>query len=127
MPQENGCVKRKFATLFNWVHAMLNDGKFNAYLQNGLWAKAANTAMLLENNLETLNRNLSPFQQFLGREREAFYPHCKNLVKCVSPPTGITHTRLNFPIKALQVFGLAMLRSSHQYIWVFQSQDKKIF
>ena len=71
MPQQNGCIKQKFATLFNQVCAMLNGEKFNAYLQNGLWAKAANTIMLLENNLLTLNRNLSPFQQFLGREREA--------------------------------------------------------
>ena len=61
MPQQNGCIKRKFATLFNWVHAMLNVGKFNAYLQNGLCAKATNTAMLLKSNPLTLNKNLSSF------------------------------------------------------------------
>ena len=47
MPQWNGCIKQNITTLFNWVHAMLNNGKFNAYLQNGLYAKAAKTTMLL--------------------------------------------------------------------------------
>ena len=32
MPQQNGCIKPKFATLFNWACAMLNGGKFNAFL-----------------------------------------------------------------------------------------------
>ena len=31
MPQQNGHIKHKFATLFNWVHAMLNCGKFTTY------------------------------------------------------------------------------------------------
>ena len=69
MPQQNMHVEHKFATLFNHVCTMLNGGKFNAYLQSGLWAEAANTAMLLKNNLIMPNRTLSPFQQFLGRER----------------------------------------------------------
>ena len=67
-PQQNERVEQKFATLFNRVCTMLNGGKFTVYLQNGLWAKAANTAILLENNLVTPNRTLSPFQHFLGRE-----------------------------------------------------------
>ena len=57
MPQQNGHAKRKFATLFNWVNAMLKGGKFNAYLQNSLWAKAANTTMLLKNSLLSPNKN----------------------------------------------------------------------
>ena len=61
-PQQNGCVKCKFASLFNLVCFMLNGGKFTAYLQSGLWAEAANTATLLKNNLLTPNRTLSPFQ-----------------------------------------------------------------
>ena len=71
-PQQNGCIKQKFATLFNWVCAMLNGGKFTAYLQSGLWTEAANTATLLENNLVTPNRTLSPFDNFLGRESKMF-------------------------------------------------------
>ena len=43
-------VEWKFTTLFNQVHAMLNIGKFKAFLQNCLWAEAENTATLLENN-----------------------------------------------------------------------------
>ena len=70
IPQWNGCIEWKFATLFNRVHTMLNSGNFTAYLKNGLWAKAAYTNMLLENNIVTSNRNLSQFQQFLGREKE---------------------------------------------------------
>ena len=30
-PQQNGHIKRKFATLFNWVCAMLNGSKFKIY------------------------------------------------------------------------------------------------
>ena len=51
MPQQNGNVEQKFATLFNQMCNMINCGKFNAFLQNGLWAKAANTT----------KRTLSPF------------------------------------------------------------------
>ena len=61
MPQQNECIGCKFVTLFNWVCSMLNDSKFTNFLQCGLWAEAANTAMLLENNLITPNRTLSPF------------------------------------------------------------------
>ena len=76
--QQNGWVEQKFATLFNQLCAMLHGRKFNTYFQNGQRAKAANTARLLENNLITSNRNLSPFQQCLGREREAF---CHSLIQ----------------------------------------------
>ena len=110
MPQQIGHVKQKFATIFNWVHAMLNGGKFTTYLQNGLWAEAVNTVMLLKNNLLTPHRHLSPFQQFLGRETEASCLQCKNLEKYVFSPTRITHTGLNYTIKALLIYGLAMLK-----------------
>ena len=43
-----------------------------------LKAKATNTAMLLKNYLFYLNRTLSPFQQFLGRQREASCLYTKN-------------------------------------------------
>ena len=46
---------------------MLNGRKFTAYLHNDLWAKAANTTTLLENNFLTPNKNLSPFQHFFGK------------------------------------------------------------
>ena len=38
-------MEQKFANLFNWVHAMLNGGKFSLPLK-------AYTAMLHNNNLE---------------------------------------------------------------------------
>ena len=49
---------------------MLNGGKFILYLQSGLWAEDANTAMLLKNNLITPNWTLSPFQQFFGKGKK---------------------------------------------------------
>ena len=71
MPRQNAHFKQKFATLFNWICTMLNGGKFTTYFQNGLWAKAANTAMLLKNNLITSNRTLSPFQQFFRKGKRS--------------------------------------------------------
>ena len=67
--QQNGCIEHKFTTLLNGVHAMINGGKFTTYLQNGLWAEAANTATLLKNNLLTPNRT-RPFQQFFGKGKK---------------------------------------------------------
>ena len=69
-PQQNRHIKRKFDTIFNRVCVMLNGGKFTAYLQSCLWAEAVNTATLLENNLVTQNRTLSPFQQFFGKGKK---------------------------------------------------------
>ena len=74
-PKQNGCIELKFVTLFNWVHTMDKGGKFSSFFRNGLWAEAANTATLLENNLVTPNRDASPFQQFLGNRKR------KKLVK----------------------------------------------
>ena len=53
-PQQNSCIEWKFVTLFNWVYTMLNSGKFTAFLRN---------------NLISHNRDLSPFQHFLGEGR----------------------------------------------------------
>ena len=67
--QQNSWVKHKFATLFNWICAMINGRKFSSSLRNSAWVKADNTGTLLENNLVTPNRDLSPFQQFFGKEK----------------------------------------------------------
>ena len=87
---------------------MLNGGKFTAYLQSSLWAEAANTATLLENNLVTPNRTLSPFQQFFGKGKKTVLASMQNLVECASPPSRTTLTGLNYPIQELPEFGLAM-------------------
>ena len=64
---------------------MLNGEKFSSFLKNGLWTKAANTATLLDNNLLTKMRDLSPFQQFLGGEREVSLLWCNNLKeRCIT-------------------------------------------
>ena len=70
-PQENECIEHNFAILFNGVHAMLNGGKFTAYLQSSLWAVAANTATNVKNHLITSNMTLSPFQQFFGKGKKS--------------------------------------------------------
>ena len=70
--QQNEQAERKYATLLNWVHAMLNSGKFLLF-SNDLWAEAANTAMLFENNSITSQDNQASFNLL-----------CKTLVKCGS-------------------------------------------
>ena len=73
-PQQKGQVEQEFATLFNLLCAMLNGGKFTTFLKNGLSPKAANTTMLLKNNLITPNRNVRAFQQFLeGKEKHPVF------------------------------------------------------
>ena len=69
-PQQNSHIEWKYATLFNQVCAILNSGKFKAFLRHGLQAETANTTMLLENNVITPNRSMSPFQQFFGKEEK---------------------------------------------------------
>ena len=63
--QQSRTVGRKFATLINRVHAMLNSGKLSYSLRNGLQAKGTYIATLLENNALTPSHNLTSFQQFL--------------------------------------------------------------
>ena len=70
-PQRNGLVEQKFATAFNQVCAMLNGRKFSSFRQKGSLAKANSTAVILKNNLITPNRDLTPFQQFLEKEKRS--------------------------------------------------------
>ena len=71
---------------------MLNGRKFNAYLQNGLWAKAANMTTLLENNLITPNRNLSPFQLFFGKGKRSILSQMKKFGEmCITTYKDNTH------------------------------------
>ena len=72
---------------------MLKDRKFNAFLQNALRAEAANTAMLLKNNLLTPNRTLSPFNNFLEREvtTQQDNSHCAELANHGTPGIWVGH------------------------------------
>ncbi len=47
---------------------MLNEAKLTAALRNKLWAKAANTATLLENRLKPSDCDSDAFLQFYGKE-----------------------------------------------------------
>jgi len=67
MPQQNGCVERKYATLFGQVHAMLNSTRLSGNyksLCHGLWAECANTATKLANIAAPSNKSPPHFQFF---------------------------------------------------------------
>ena len=95
LPQQKGCIECEVATLFNWVCTMINGRKIDAYLQNGLWAKATNTAMLLENSLLYLNRNLIPFQQSFGKGKRSILSSMQEFGEMLSPPTEMKCAGLN--------------------------------
>ena len=86
MPQQNGHVKWKFTTSSTGympcstaASSMLTYKMANGPKQQTLPYFSKTTWLL----------------PLLGREREASCLWCKILVKCVMPPTEITHTRLN--------------------------------
>ena len=68
-------VLNKKNNISNSVHAILTWEIFLSFLKTRLWAEAANRATLLENNLLTLNRAFSPFQQLFwkGREKHSIF------------------------------------------------------
>ena len=49
--QQNRRAETKFATLLNWVHAILNGRKFYHFFRNGLRAESATTDLLLKYTL----------------------------------------------------------------------------
>ena len=65
-PQQNGRVERNLP-LFEWVHAVLNSSGFHKFRYHGMLAKAANPAMLLENNLVILTQKVSSFCYFFAK------------------------------------------------------------
>ena len=128
MLQQKGHIKRKFAILFNQFHAMLNGGKFNAYLWNGLWAKASNTAMLLENNLLTPTRNLSSFQQFFGEEKRIILSLMQKFCEmCITTYSDNTHwAKLDNQGTPDIWVGYAEVHHTGIY-WVFNPKTKRLF
>ena len=71
---------------------MLYGRKFNIYLQNSIWAKAANTTMFLENHMITPNRNISPFQQFVVKGKKSILPLIQIFVKmCIATYKDNSH------------------------------------
>ena len=44
---------------------------------------------LLKNNTMTPNKNISPFQYFLGKQKRSIIFLVKNFMICVLPPTGL--------------------------------------
>jgi hypothetical protein len=63
-PQFNGNIEHKFATLYGKVRAVLNEGKVTTPFRHGLWAKAANHVINLENILVNDKTSLFPYVMF---------------------------------------------------------------
>ena len=92
MPHRNGRIKQKFTTFYNRVEAMLNGGKVSFFLRYRLWTEAANTKTLLENNLVTTIRQLSPFQQFHGNRKYSILTSLQKFGEiCVMMHNDIKH------------------------------------
>ena len=92
MPQQNGHVEHKFATLFNQVCTMLKGGKFTTYQRNCPWTEAAKTATLLQNNLITPNRNPSPFQNFFVKGKKSILTSMQKFGEiCIATYKDNTH------------------------------------
>jgi len=64
MPQQNGHIKQKYATLFRQVQAMLNSAGLSDKYENlcqGLWAKCASMATRLANFAAPSSKQLPHF------------------------------------------------------------------
>ena len=61
-PQQNGKVERKFATLFGYARAMLNEAEVPLGTRKGLWAEAASTATHIHNICIRKNTSQTPYE-----------------------------------------------------------------
>ena len=124
MPQQNRHIKWKFASLFNQVHAMLNGKTFTTFLWSSPWAEAANTAMLLENNLITPKKTLSPFQQFFGKGKRNILTLMQKFGKmCIATYKDNSH---GAKLANCGTTGIGLRKTSHWFILDLQSNNKKI-
>ena len=65
-PQQNGKVKRTFATLYSRMRAMMEAAGFEYDRQLELWRKAASTATKLSNIMVTKSTEKSHHKRFFG-------------------------------------------------------------
>jgi hypothetical protein len=63
-PQKNGKTKRKFATLFGRVRAILNGAEFTPALRNVMLAFCSIHAARLDNSLILPGTHLSPYEMY---------------------------------------------------------------
>ena len=127
-PQQNGHVQSKLTTFFNRVHTILNGGKFTTYLQSSLWAEAANTAMLLKNNLINPNRTQGPFQQFFGKGKKDVLASMQKFGEtCIATFKDYTHWAklANYGAPGIWV-GYAKNHPPGTY-WIFNPNTKNVF
>ena len=69
-PQHNGRVERKFQTLYNKIKAMLNYAGITPSMRKGLWAEAANTAVMWDNASVHKVNDKPPFTKFYNKNAD---------------------------------------------------------
>jgi hypothetical protein len=65
-PQQNGCVERKFATLYGRVRATMNRAQLPNKVRHKLWAEAANMAKEAEKMSLKVGKTVPPFKELFG-------------------------------------------------------------
>jgi hypothetical protein len=63
-PEENGKVKRMFATLWGKSRAMMNQAKLNKEFRSGLWTECANCLTQPNNILIKKKKSVTPHEEF---------------------------------------------------------------
>ena len=66
-PQQNGCCKRKFATLWGRTRAMLDGSRWPLPRCNRLWTEAASLATDLESIHIRPGETMDSFTKFFGK------------------------------------------------------------
>ena len=74
-PQHNGRVERKFQTLYNKGRAMLNYAGLPTSMRKGLWAEAANCAVLWDNASVHKQDDKPPYFKFYNKDA----PYVQNM------------------------------------------------
>ena len=69
MPQRNGRVERKLATLYGRVRAMFNQSGMDKEMRTGTWTECANTAQNNDNILVTTNNRSHRIEECLRKIR----------------------------------------------------------
>ena len=67
-PQYAGRVERKFATLWSRVRSLLNAAKLPLALRSALWPKAFLLAILIENIIVPLRKDMTSYKLFHGKD-----------------------------------------------------------
>ena len=118
-PQHNDCVRQKFATLFNRVCAMASSRKFISFWETAYGLKPP-ILPTFRKIISSLWIEIWAYSNNFWKERETSFLWCKNLVKFVSPCTGIIYNSLSLQSIVTWAFGLVLLK----VIWLVSTMCK---